>query len=82
MPRVRQNHRGLLSDAFLQVDIDLTGTESLNLLTIDPDENGVQMLRGHQLVFEIWPEQPARNKIHIFVKLPATGMKIPVVSAY
>jgi hypothetical protein len=52
-----------------------TSLDSLRQLAINENEEGVQELTDWAPVSYFWPAQPADDRLHIFVKLPAAGEK-------
>jgi hypothetical protein len=58
-----------------QVDVDLNDhdEDSLQSLVITKDDKGVHKLMGWKPISDYWAVQPANDRLHVFVKLPATG---------
>jgi hypothetical protein len=65
-----------------QVDLDLAqNKKSFSGLDFKEDAKDVQELSPWDHVSDFWPNQPPSNRLHVFVKRPATGEGF-VVSVY
>jgi hypothetical protein len=55
------------------IGIDVDDEDSLGRLSITECDEGVHRLKTHKCVSDFWQEQPAKGRLHVFVKFPATG---------
>jgi hypothetical protein len=58
-----------------QVDVDLKSQDddSLRELVFKTDDEGVKILKDWKTVSDFWPDQPAFDRLHVFITLPLFG---------
>ena len=64
-----------------QVDIDLNGhaRQSLALIGDTPEVKEAPLIEEWKKVYMIWHDQPPDERIHVFVRLRATGKQKPLL---